>query len=49
MQLGVLLGLTAVLGAIAVFLIYFIGSALNSNDSNTVDKLPKNEFNHHVK
>ncbi|CAM3912152.1 hypothetical protein [Lederbergia lenta] len=49
MQLGVLLGLAAVLGAIAVFLVYFIGSALNSNDSSTIDELPEKNFNHNAK
>lgn len=43
MQLGVLLGLSALLGAIAIFLTYFIGTVLDSSESNTIDELPPSD------
>ncbi|MBS4179262.1 hypothetical protein [Lederbergia citrea] len=45
MQLGILLGLLGLMGVVAVFLSFFIGTALNSSDSSTIDELPKNDFN----
>ncbi|MEK3890203.1 hypothetical protein [Bacillus sp. FSL K6-3431] len=44
MQLGVLLGLIAIMGTVAVFLTLFIGSALNSDDAHTIDELPQNDL-----
>ena len=45
MQLGVLLGLVGVLTAIALFLIHFISSALNTDDSTKIDPAPTEDFN----
>ena len=44
MQLWITLGLVCVLGAIAMFLVYFISTALNLDDSHRIDKLPPNNF-----
>ncbi|MBD8007288.1 hypothetical protein [Bacillus norwichensis] len=43
MQLWVTLGLAGVLAAIAGFLVYFIHSVLNYDDSHTIDSLPPDE------
>ncbi|MFS0647217.1 hypothetical protein [Siminovitchia sp. 179-K 8D1 HS] len=43
MQLGVLIGLSVLLVIIAVFLVYFIGSVLDSEDSNRIDELPSDQ------
>ncbi|MBM7717094.1 hypothetical protein MHB50_12725 [Siminovitchia sp. FSL H7-0308] len=43
MQLGVLIGLSILLGVIAVFLIYFLGGALDSEDSKKIDELPSDQ------
>ncbi|WP_164525614.1 hypothetical protein [Siminovitchia acidinfaciens] len=40
MQTGVLIGMSIILGLVAVFLVYYIGTALDSSDSNTIDELP---------
>lgn len=44
MQLWITLGLVGVMGAIAVFLVYYIGSALNSNEASEIDEVPENHF-----
>ncbi len=43
--MGVLIGLSVFLGAVALFLVYYIGSVLDSSDSNTVDELPSEQKN----
>lgn len=45
MQMGVLIGLSIFLGLVALFLIYFIGSVLDSSDSNSIDELPSDQKN----
>lgn len=45
MQLGVLIGLSIFLGVVAVFLVYFIGSVLDSGDANSIDELPSDQKN----
>ena len=45
MQMGVLLGIIGVLAAIAGFLVYYIGTVLDSSDTERIDKLPKSESN----
>jgi hypothetical protein len=43
MQLGIVIGLSVMLGVIAVFLVYFIRGVLDSEDSTTVDQLPDSQ------
>ncbi|HEY4552623.1 MAG TPA: hypothetical protein VIG80_05480 [Bacillaceae bacterium] len=45
MQMGVLIGIIGVLAAIAGFLVYYIGTVLDSSDTERIDKLPKSESN----
>ncbi|MBD8007287.1 hypothetical protein [Bacillus norwichensis] len=45
MQMGVLIGLSILLGAVAIFLVYYIGSVLDSSDSNRIDELPTDQKN----
>lgn len=40
MDLSVLIGLVIFLGVVALFLVFFISSALNFDDASTVDSLP---------
>ncbi len=43
--MGVLIGLSILLGAVAIFLVHYIGSVLDSSDSNTIDDLPSDQKN----
>lgn len=43
MQLWVTLGLVGVLASIAGFLVYFIHTVLNYDDSRTIDPLPPDQ------
>ncbi|VEF48917.1 Uncharacterised protein [Bacillus freudenreichii] len=40
MDLSILIGLVIFLAVVALFLVFFIGSALNFEDAKTVDRLP---------
>ncbi len=40
MQYGVLIGLTLFLGIVGLFLVHYIKTVLDSDDSRTIDKLP---------
>lgn len=40
MDLSILIGLVIFLGVVALFLVFFIGSALNFEDANTIDRYP---------
>ncbi len=45
MQLWIItLGFVCVLGAIAIFLVYFISTALDFDDAHRIDKVPQNDF-----
>ncbi|MCR2822124.1 hypothetical protein [Lederbergia panacisoli] len=45
MQLWTFMGIMAILGVIAYFLMYFISSAMDSSDSEQIDEVPQNTFN----
>ncbi|MBW8348327.1 hypothetical protein K0H71_02565 [Bacillus sp. IITD106] len=45
MQTWILIGIMAILGSIAAFLMYFINSAMNSDDAERIDEVPQNNFN----
>lgn len=48
MQLWVTLGLTGVLASIAGFLVYYIHTVLNYDDSTTIDPLPQDKKNNQL-
>ncbi|MFC5466933.1 hypothetical protein [Lederbergia graminis] len=45
MQLGILLGLIFVIGVVALFIIYFINSAMDTKDASIIDEVPENHLN----